>query len=459
MFYIVALPETGDHGATPSRARLRYGWASMKRRFPLFLVLAAAAACDPPAPTPPGANGHPSASPNATIFPAPLSTESPEAIDGGARLPPPDGSGKPSPADAPPPETMRPATPIAPEPVPYQTSATGISLDLALRWRDVPPPPRAPEVSADGIREAQKLTALSLKVDLTDAGRMRAELTGRAFPLPAHTELRARIDHCGTIVVWPNATDYRVIAPGALRALLGERRVDVMPLSAGTVRNQGEGKRFGLTVRKLELVSSVGTMKLELGKVPESGDGGVLLCRAVVELGGIDPKSPVCQPGEVPLFAAYSWQEGGGIGLEVTSFQKRNDLPAAGMLVPPPGVRHTPSGLPAVPQGIFLSSEELGAFRVSALPLPPVRDPSVPGEGFVAVNHADRPMFLLLDGVPVVAVPPHAERYVIGPQRGRYLAQWRTFLGEKVLPPHPTEMPARIAHGSVADAGAPDGGP
>jgi hypothetical protein len=231
-----------------------------------------------------------------------------------------------------------------------------------------------------------------------------------------------------------------------------------MPLSAGTLRSQGEGKRLGVNVRKLELSSSVATVKLELGKVPEAGDGGVVLCRAIVELGGIDPKSMVCQPGEIPLAAAYTWQEGGGISLEVTAFQKRTDLTAAALLVPPPGVRHAPAGLPAVPQGIFLSSEELGAFRTSAMTLPPVRDPGVPGEGFVAVNHSDRAMFLLLDGVPVVAVPPHAERYVIGPQRGRYLAQWRTFLGEKVLAAQPTEMPARLVYGNVADAGAPDGG-
>lgn len=426
----------------------------MMRRLPLLLVLAA---CDPPAPSPPGVSGHPSASPNATIFPAPLSTESPEAVDGGARPPPADASGRSIPAETPP-DTMRPGTPIPAEGVPFQSSAAGVSLDMVLRWRDVPPPPRAPEVSADGLREAQKATALTLKVDLTDAGRMRAELTGRAFPLPAHTELRGRIDHYGTLVIWPNATDYRVIAPGALRALLGERRVDVMPLSAGTARSHGEGKRLGANVRKLELTSSVATVKLELGKVPEAGDGGVVLCRAMVELAGIDPKSTVCQPGEIPLLAAYSWQEGGGVNLEVTSFQKRTDLPAAGLLVPPPGVRHAAAGLPSVPQGIFLSSEELAAFRSSALPLAPARDPGVPGEGFLAVNHSDRPMFLLLDGIPVVTVPPNAERYVIGPPRGRYLAQWRTFLGEKVLPAHPTEMPARLVYGNVADAGAPDGG-
>lgn len=435
------------------------------RSLPLPVLIFALGACDPSGPPPNGPDA--SASPNASILPAPLATEAPDLVDGGAlddggpqgglpadaagRLLLPDGG-------APPPESMRPATPLPVESVPYQKDAAGVSLDAVFRWRDVPAPHRAPEVSADGLREAAKVTAHTLKIDLADAGRLRAALTGRAFPLPAHTELRARADHYGSIVLWPSAGEYRVVPPGALRTLLGERRVDVTPLSAGTARAQGEGRRLGYVVRKLEIASSVATVKLELGKVSEAGEGGALLCRVMVEIAGVDPKTPICQAGEVPLFAAYAWQEGGGIGFEVTALQKRNDLPAANMLVPGPGVRHAPAGLPTVPQGIFLSREELAAFRTTPLQLPPVRDPAVPGEGFVAVNHADRVMYLLLDGVPVVAVPPHGERYVIGPPRGRYAMQWRSFLGEKVLPPQTIEMPARVVFGSVADAGAPDGG-
>ena len=420
----------------------------MMRRFAAVIVAAVAATlagCDPS--TPPSGQSDAGASPNASILPAPLAAEPPDLVDGGA-----------ADAGGPPPESLRPSTPIAPEPVPFQTETPGVTLDAAFRWRDVPAPPRAPEVSGDGLREAQKLTALTLKIDLTANGRMRVELTGRAFSLPAHTELRARTDHYGTLVLWPNATEYRVIPPGALRVVLSEHRVDVTTLSTGAVRPQGEGKRLGVTVRKLELGSSVATVKLELGKVSEAGEGGMLLCRALVELGGVDPRTPVCQPGEVPLAASYAWQEGGGITFEVGALAKRTDLPASALLVPPPGVRHAPAGLPAVPQGIFLSRDELAAFRTAPLTLPPVRDPAVPGEGFVAVNQSDRPMYLLLDGVATVSVPPRAERYVIGPLRGRYVAQWRTFLGEKIAPPHPVEMPARIVYGSVADAGAPDGG-
>ncbi|HSN97344.1 MAG TPA: hypothetical protein VLS89_03565, partial [Candidatus Nanopelagicales bacterium] len=110
----------------------------------------------------------------------------------------------------------------------------------------------------------------------------------------------------------------------------------------------------------------------------------------------------------------------------------------------------------AAPGGVFLTRDEIAAFRSAPLELPPP-PPGAPGEGFLAVNQTDTLQYLLLDGVPVAAVPPLSERYVIGPPRGRYGAQWRTFLGESIGELITIEMPARITIG-VADAGAPDGG-
>ncbi len=435
-------------------------------------IVAVVAACDPTSTTAPISDA--GASPNASILPAPLATEAPELLDAGSPLMtkidagpqgiPADSAGRLVVADAGPPvpEALR-ADPIAPE-SPTSREVAGLSLDAVFRWKDVPAPPKGPEVSADGVREAQKLTALTWKIDLADAGRMRIEFTSRALPLPAHAEIRARSDRYGNLVLWPMATEYRVIQPGALRTVVGERRVDVTPLVVGTVKAQGEGRRLGLVTRKVELGSSLGTLKLELGKSTEVGDGGPLLCRVLVEMNGIDPRSTVCQPGEVPLSAIYAWSSGdpskpgGGVTFEVTTLTKRTDVALNGMLTPPPGAAFAATGLPAVPHGIFLSKDELAAFRTSALTLPPTTDANAPGEGFVAVNHSDALLYLLLDGVPVVAVPPGSDRYVIGPVRGHYVAQWRTFLGEKVFPAQTVPMPVRLTHGGAADAGAPDGG-
>src|SRR6185436_2805644 len=148
------------------------------------------AACDPPIQAPPRQNDA-GASPNASILPAPLATEPPDLADAAAAGVVEDAGASVSDAGGPPPEPLRPATPIPAEAV-VQRDLGGVTLDAVFRWRDVPAPPKTPEVSADGIREAQKLTGLTWKVDLTENGRMRAEITARAFPLPAHSEIRAR---------------------------------------------------------------------------------------------------------------------------------------------------------------------------------------------------------------------------------------------------------------------------
>ena len=44
-------------------------------------------------------------------------------------------------------------------------------------------------------------------------------LTSRAFALPRNTELRARSDLSGFIVVWPDGRSYRSVPQGAVRAL------------------------------------------------------------------------------------------------------------------------------------------------------------------------------------------------------------------------------------------------
>ncbi|AKT36443.1 hypothetical protein [Chondromyces crocatus] len=432
----------------------------------VFLGTLLLAGCEAPAPS---TAGSPEAgtSPNASILPAPLASETLDPMDAGAPFDASDAAIRSLTAD----ERRRPSVPDggAPPPVPFtpdtalpaEASSTrdlsGLTLEAAWRWRDVPPPPRAPEVAADGIKAAQRLTTLSWSIDLSETGRLRIRFTSRALPLPGGSELRARSDRYGAIVLWPNATDYRVIPPGALRTTLGERRVDVTPLATGTVTPDGEGRRLNLPVRKLEINSGLGSLRLEMARIPEAGEGGVVLCRALVELAGIDPRTSECQPGEVPLLASYAWHDGGGAALEVNAIAKRVDLASNDMLVPPPGAKWSSSGLPTAPGGVFLTREEIAAFRSAPLDLPPPTAIGAPGEGFIAVNQLDTLHYLLLDGVAVVAVPPVSERYVIGTTRGRYHVQWRTFLGEFIGPVIQTEMPARLTLGDV-DAGAPDGG-
>ncbi len=400
-------------------------------------------------------------------IPSPLVAEPPEPLgvdagspaDGGVVGIPADSSGRLILPDggAPPPQPLASDTAL-PSEAPGPKDLAGVSLESVFRWRDVPAAPKAPEVAAEGLKEAGKLTALTLRADVADSGRLRLVITSRALPLPGGTELRARADRWGHLLLWPNATEYRVIPAGALRTLLGERRVDVTPLVAGQVKAAGAGKRLGVTVRKASVVAPLGTLHMDLGKVSEVGEGGPLLCRAFVEMIGVDPKSPACQAGEVALFASWEWQDGGGVSWEATALNRRTDFMAADFVVPPTGPRPAPSGLPIAPGGILLSRDEIAALRTGPIAQPSPPDPTAPGEGFVAVNQTDTLLYLLLDGVPVALVPPLGDRYVIGTTRGRYLVQWRTFLGEKVFPPSLVELPARFTIGGPADAGAPDAG-
>jgi hypothetical protein len=68
-------------------------------------------------------------------------------------------------------------------------------------------------------------------------------------------------------------------------------------------------------------------------------------------------------------------------------------------------------------------------------------------------NATDVARYLFLDGVPVAWVDPNRDQLVLGPPRGRYQLQWRTFLGEAGDPPMTVDLPARVSIGGGADAG------
>jgi hypothetical protein len=61
--------------------------------------------------------------------------------------------------------------------------------------------------------------------------------------------------------------------------------------------------------------------------------------------------------------------------------------------------------------------------------------------------------YVYLDGVPVAWVAPYREKHIIGPPKGRYTVQWRTFLGDAIEPPKTVEVPARISLGIATDGG------
>jgi hypothetical protein len=259
-------------------------------------------------------------------------------------------------------------------------------------------------------------------------------------------------------MVWPDATGYRVLPPGVLRAILGEGRADVSPLSRGRAKQVGEGERLGYRTRTMELRSPYATVRIDVAMVPEAGEGGQLLCRLLVEAAGVDPSTGDCAAPELALAADYSWhgRDGSAIAFEVTGISRQSDLSSRELAAPPRGVQRIGSDVPSAPKGRFFSDDELADWRMADGPAPEDPSPRAPERGVLAVNRADMPMYLVVDGVPIAVVSPWSELALPGLRNGRYSVQWRSFLGEVVGEVAEREVPARIVWGVEEPEVAPE---
>jgi hypothetical protein len=413
----------------------------------VLVALLAAAACDRPrVDAPPDA----APSPNASILPAPLA-QSPAELSPAASAR--EGAAL-APTSTAPPEPLRGDREVPADSIGAKETM-GLAMTAEWRFVDAAGPPKASEVHAEGLSAARKLLALKWRIDLTEGGRMRIAFEGRAFPVPAGTELRARADRLGHVLVLPGGTEYRPVPPGALRALFGDRRLDVVPLVGGQIAAKGAAPgRGGREIRRVELSSKMGVLTLDLARVPEAGLGAALLCRTLVELIAIDPSTPVCASEELPLRARLWSPSGGALLLEVADPGKRTELAPADLLHVPSSATYAERGLPMQAASAFLSRDEIAALRTRPAEVGP---PGVgsPAEGLLAVNVTDGLRYLLVDGVPVAWLMPGADLALPGLVRGRYVAQWRSFLGDAIEPPRTIDVPSRQAVGEVADAGAP----
>jgi hypothetical protein len=404
-----------------------------------------------------GHNDSTEPSPNASILPAPLASGADlfphvgsVAFDGG-RVSATDSGSRLLFGDAgpPPPRPLR-----ADQPLPRDTltlrEESGVTLNAHWVWADVPAPPNVAELDKEGLKRARAKTALAVTIDLALAGRMRMVLDSSVFPLPAGSELRARVDRYGQVLAWPSDRAYRVLPPGSLRALFAERRTDVLPLVSGTAHVTGHGKLLGFDTTRSDVTSAMGHLTLEQAHVGGTGQSGELLCRLLVELIAVDPAAPVCRHEVVPLLAQFHWAEGGQLSFQVDGISHLQDLLLGDIYVPPADADFEPNELPPA-SGALLSEAELGALRSRVAKMGPP-EKTAPEQGLTAVNHTDTLRYLLLDGVPVAWVRPRSSTLVIGTKPGRYLVSWRDFFGTQITPPRLVELPALLEVGAV-DAG------
>jgi len=430
-------------------------------------VVGLVAGCNPSKPGDSGAPAESAAkSPNATIVPAPLASTDPQTTSDPRDTKPPTRVGIPAdskgrlvvPDGGPPSPLSAPAAEPLPADVFSQRELNGVTLQAEWIWSNVPGPAHAPEVSTAGIDAARKATKRSWQVDIAEVGRMRIVVDSVSFTVTKLSELRARYDRYGHALVWPNIDAYRVVPPGSLRALLDERRVDVSPVMQGQVSQAKPGNsRFGFPTTKNTVSTPTGKVVLEQAHATNVGLGGQLLCRTLIELVSADPSSPVCAQGMLPIHADYTWPDNTTVAFDVGSFTIRPDFPSIYFTTPPATATFTPTGLPPEPSGIFLTKEQVTAFRTKATdstrPRTDLEAKGAPGEGFFAVNDTDALRFILIDGVPVAWVPAHGRQYIIGSLRGRYTVQWRSFLGASIGPAKQVEIPALLTFPEPPDAG------
>lgn len=405
-------------------------------------------ACESRRSEPTGAPSANEPSPNASVLPAPLAAGPSKGAGKDAVHAATDASAAPS-AVPEPPRPIREDDSLSPET--ELRAAPGLSLEARLRWLDPPPPPRPAEGNADALAKARDKTSFELTLELSSLGRLRVGFASKSLPLPLGTELRARDDRFGFVLLWPGQESYTPLPPGTLRAVLAETRVDVTPLSEPTVALVGSGNLLGLATQRQRLENGFGRLELEQAVAPAAGSSGVLFCRLLLELLAVAPESSACRNEWVPLRAEYTWAGGGRFELEVTRLTRKSELPIEGLAVPPSSTAARRGELPGPPFMALLDERELGDLHTRALPPPEKPDPNAPKLGLAFQNRSDGPRYLLVDGVPVVWLRANAEWLVTGLKTGRYAVQARDFFGAEVSAQKAVELPARYTIGDDAD--------
>ncbi len=375
----------------------------------------------PPPPTPPIETE----SPNARILPTPLPRKGQRTSRSGAG---PRGVDETAAA------RRKPLPVVGALPAEAATGgvASGVVLEGRFSWPGVKKVVRA---------EGNAFSAWPrLRVELLPAfeeapARARIVLESSVWALPKGTELRARSDREGFIVVWPDDRSYRVVSQGALQSLFEERRVDRMPVVTMKSEEVGEGRRLGRTTRKVRLENALGTVKLDLALVPESGIETGLMCDFLLGLLRAVTPAGVCEDGVLPFAAHFLWEEGRSLEFSVTQMTLRTDLSRDMFLLPPKLSIYKPGELPP-------GSSSLWPSDVLAAVFP--REPNGPKIRFH--NYRSVPLFLMIDSVPVSRIDPHSE-VVWSAGRGEHRHVARDFLGKVTESAGVVQAPAEVAYG------------
>ena len=332
----------------------------------------------------------------------------------------------------PPPVPMRGDVELEPESA--GKDSPGYSLSVVVRLPDAPAVPVGPPINVAAVDALRKQNEPRFTVDLSP-NRMRMQLSSPGFFLPRDAELRSRTDRYGHVFLAPDLVSYRVLAPGSLRALFAERRMDVSPLSPAEVVSRGDGLvRLGYHTRKVEVQGRAGKGVFEIVRLADLGDGGTLFLRAWLDLMSVAPQTVVLSADELPLHGELHWPTRGAIFFDVTSIAKRPDLAATSLTVPPTGATFTIGPLPPTAGELRVDPKDLAAIHAAT-----------PETGTIAlVNEHDTPRFAWIDGAPIGWVAPEARLETPPLPRGHYQLDWRSFLDDAADGPTTVSVPPTL---------------
>jgi hypothetical protein len=259
-------------------------------------------------------------------------------------------------------------------------------------------------------------------IELEAGGTMRLRLTGGGFPLPTGTELLARHDFYGHLLVWPKATRYRVLPLGSAAAVLQERRVDVAPLVTPTVTKEHKPKerRFGFEIEHVDLKTERGTLGFEFLVLPEADAAGVPLCRLLLELAGAPPSHKLCSPSRLPARAAYHFANGAKLDFVVDTLKLRTET-ITPLEVPPRSARFTSRELPAK-DPMLLDEQQLDALWRGT----EMGELELVNDGLVGA-------YVLLDNTPVAFLPSKTSHKFRSLRRAEMVVELRDFFGHELF--------------------------
>jgi hypothetical protein len=226
--------------------------------------------------------------------------------------------------------------------------------------------------------------------------RLRLVLVEGPWLLPLGTEVRARADRLGHVLVWPDGRSYRVVPVGSLLNLFGERRADVMPRFSPTpdVPRAASGV---WSSSRVTLKTPMGQLRLDTRPAPSPGDpSGHMLCRTLLELiraRGAD----VCVGASFAREAELTFEGGPPLKILVSLPTRSSDLHPRRFLVPPEMPIFKPGEYPPGALGPLTAQEEAAVWSELGLERPTRPEDA----NIVITNGLGLPVLLSLFGEPL----------------------------------------------------------